>query len=517
MIPVTLNQVVANLQASDTSIAFLEADKVASLDYAQLGRLIAGNAEHFSSLGLRRGESVAISLRTDVEHIVTFLALVALGAIPVSIKPARTTSDVYARDVAQLCHKFKIRYRYHTLPSLDGPAPVAWRPDLFSNRAAVAEVEPQDIAFVQFSSGSTSSPKAIPISHQNLMANLSTILAVDGRSPDDTAFNFLPLSHDMGLIGGFLSNLVHQNSVLFTSTSQFLRRPVDTLEMASERHINGMAMPDFALRYLGRFLSGSPGELRQDILSNLRFIYCGAEPIRLQSVANFLQTAGPLGLDPHALFFCYGLAEATLLVTGRHFSTVEDSFDMSQPNRITARVGPPLGGVEVRICARDARGKDQVLEDGREGSVQLRGPSIFQGYWGEVPRPENDWFDTGDIGYMRDDELHICGRDKEMIIVNGENIFPVDIEGSLAGLPEVRESLVMLDEDQFYLLVAPANRGEFDRQRISSFICQHFGLSPKAVIEGTSNHIVRTTSGKPIRSETLAELRRRGLLPGGRG
>ena len=518
MIPDNFNQVIANLKKSNTSVDFLEASKVISLDYTQLRNLIIGNAEHFRSIGISRGTRVVISLKTDVEHIVSFLAFIAIGATPISIKPAKTTTPnhIYVQDLAKLCSKFDIQYGYHTLPLPSALVSVVWHSNASSvNLAAIAEVEPDDLAFVQFSSGSTRIPKAIPISHQNLMANLSVILAVDEREPGSKGFNFLPLSHDMGLVGGLLSNFIYQNSLLLTNPANFLRHPVDSLVIANEQSVNVMAMPDFALSYVSKYLSISRNErLHKNILSNFKTIYCGAEPIRFHSIKSFLKIASFFGLDSSALFFCYGLAEGTLLITGTRFNTLQDSFDMSLPNRITARLGPPLGKAEVRICNNDVDDKENIVDERQVGSVQIRGPSVFNGYWEDISisRSKNDWFSTGDIGFIRDGELYICGRDKDMIIINGENIFAVDIENFLAELPELRETLVLIDEEHFYVLAVTSSKTNLNIQKISSLISQNFGVAPKQVIPGLPGHILRTTSGKPMRRETLRSLKESGLL-----
>jgi fatty-acyl-CoA synthase len=513
MMQTTFTQVIAGLRSEDSSLSFLDAGKLTSLSYGELGRLVARNAEHFYEAGVRRGDGVAISMRTDVEHVVAFLALMALGAVPFSLKPPRAGSESHASDVARLCGRFRIHYCYHTLLAGDGPRPISWRADAAgAGPLAPAAVSPDDVAFVQFSSGSTSDPKAVPITHRNLMANLSAILAVDARRPDEAAFNFLPLCHDMGLVGGLLSNLVQQNPVIFTNTAQLLHRPAETLAVARDLDVHGMAMPDFALRYLGKVLPTVGHRHGRDLLSKLRLLYCGAEPIRHQTVSTFLQAAEQLGLAPGALFFCYGLAEATLLATGRHFDTMESSFDLLPSGRAVARLGAPIGGIELRIRGRRGDGAP-VTADGEEGAVELRGPSVFRGYWGETPREADGWFDTGDVGYLRNNELYISGREKEMMIVNGENIFPNDIESSLTAISGIRESLAMFEDERLYLLIVPAKRARVDTHTVSTFICRHFGVSPAGVAECAPGHIFRTSSGKPMRGETLKAARERMLLP----
>lgn len=512
----TFNQVIAGLRSRDTSISLIQSDKIIEVDFAQLGELVEGNAEHFRSLGLRRGDTVAIALSTDVEHIVSFLALIALGALPVSIKPARIMSDFFVQEVERLCERFDVSYCYHTLPLQPRFQRIAWRANPTRGKrqgSAIVEAEPDDIVYVQFSSGSTQSPKPIPITHRNLMANLSTLLSTEGRNSDDTAFNFLPLSHDMGLIGGFLSSLVLQNSLLLTTPDQFLRRPIESFELAHSRNVGGMAMPDFALRYLSRMMSFTRRDtIDPGLFSQLRLIYCGAEPIRVQTIADFIQMATPMGLNPQSLFFCYGLAEATLIVSGQHFETLEKSFDRGPGSRPIAGVGPPLGDVEIRIAEADKTDSEALCPDEREGAIYLRGSSIFRGYWKGDTIPESGWFRTGDIGYLRGGRLYVSGREKEMIIVNGENLFPNDIENALQAIPDIRECLAMFEDEQLYLLVIPAPSTDLRTEAISSFICANFGITPRAVIKSKANHIVRTTSGKPMRYETLAAARQSGLL-----
>jgi acyl-CoA synthetase (AMP-forming)/AMP-acid ligase II len=506
----TLNQVLNNLSSRKTFIRWLDFDQMFSLDFAELGDLIAANVNHFHAQGIKPGDAVAISIRCDVEHVVSFLALISLGAIPVSLKPRLAQSASYVAETEQLLDRYQINYRYHTLLPNSRSRPICWQAKPGGAKCSRPfEPQPDDVAFVQFSSGSTSDPKPIPITHRNLMSNLSAILSVESRRPDETAFNFLPLSHDMGLIGGLLSNFVYQNSLLLTTPDQFLRQPIEVLKKGQQFGIRGMAMPDFSLRYLSRVLSSARhSDVPDDLFTAIRFIYCGAEPIKLETIAGFITATAPLGLDPRALFFCYGLAEATLLVSGRHFETIETNFDQRGDRRPVASVGPAIGNTEIRI------GEDRLGADlnGREGPIYLRGPAVFSGYWKEPPRQNGAWFRTGDIGYFRNGDLHISGREKEMLIVNGENIFPNDIENMIGARFDVRKCLVMMEDDQLYVLIVPDRLKPVSLKAISTQICATFGISPSGIFNGSAADILRTTSGKPKRNETLLAARNRGLL-----
>ncbi|HXI22637.1 MAG TPA: AMP-binding protein, partial [Pyrinomonadaceae bacterium] len=408
----TFNQVLANLRSRKAFIRLLDPDEATHINLGDLGDLIAGNAKHFRAQGVNPGDSVAISLKNDLEHIVSFLALVALGAIPVSIKPARTMTPSYIEETSRLCNLYEINHCYHTLALNSRTRLIHWQAKpINQNRSVIIETQPDDVAFVQFSSGSTGTPKPIPITHGNLMANLLTILCVETRKPEETAFNFLPLSHDMGLIGGLLSNLVLQNSLLLTGPSQFLRHPIEVLKIGQQYNIGGLAMPDFSLRHLGRMLELTRTDrVPTRLFAGIRFIYCGAETIRFETIDRFIAAALPLGLNPRALFLCYGLAEATLLVAGGHFDSMQTSFDHRATGQPLACVGRALGNFEIRIGEPDEHNGDVSHVEGREGPIHLRGPSVFPGYWKERPRPKDGWFRTGDIGRFRAGNLYISGR-----------------------------------------------------------------------------------------------------------
>jgi acyl-CoA synthetase (AMP-forming)/AMP-acid ligase II len=150
--------------------------------------------------------------------------------------------------------------------------------------------------------------------------------------------------------------------------------------------------------------------------------------------------------------------------------------------------------------------------NGREGPIYLRGPAVFSGYWKEPPRQNGAWFRTGDIGYFRNGDLHISGREKEMLIVNGENIFPNDIENMIGACFDVRKCLVMMEDDQLYVLIVPDRLKPVSLKAISTQICATFGISPSGIFNGSAADILRTTSGKPKRNETLLAARNRGLL-----
>jgi fatty-acyl-CoA synthase len=507
----TIDELLARLSRPDAGVRFGTRDAV-ELSYAELGDRVRGNALHLHQLGVRRGDRVAISLDSDVEHVVTLLALIALGAVPVSVKPRRGDVAAYAEMLGGLCQRFAVRFYYHQLPTPTGcavaPRAVAW--DAAARTAvqlAFPRARPDDIAVVQFSSGSLGDPKAIPLRHRNLVENLRAILHVDGRHRDELTYNFLPLSHDMGLIGGLLSNLVLQNPLQLTSTHSFLRDP---LEVFASRAVGVVPMPNFALRYLARALqrAASRGAApRPALFGSVRSIYCGAEPIRHETVAALLEVAQPSGLAPAALIFSYGLAEAALIVAARRLSSVSACFLGYATNRQLASVGAPVDATEVLVGQRDGDGQLIPSAPGVEGAIFVRGPGVFTGYLDQPPVVHHGWFDTGDLGLIRGGELYISGRRKDLLILNGENIFPADIEAVAARQPGVRECLVLADDERFYVYAVAEAGAELDADALAASVGAHFGTVPTAVIAGAPGSILRTTSGKPMRQAMLAMLR----------
>jgi acyl-CoA synthetase (AMP-forming)/AMP-acid ligase II len=226
-------------------------------------------------------------------------------------------------------------------------------------------------------------------------------------------------------------------------------------------------------------------------------VYCGAEPIRHETIRSVLEAADDLGLDPRALVFSYGLAESTLLVTARRFGSFDDSFAEGAKGNLVANVGQARGGMAVRLDA--------------SGGVHVRGKGVFRGYLNQESALPDGWHDTGDVGFIRDGDLFITGRRREMLVVGGENVFPSDIEALVARHPGVAEPLVMTEDDRFYVYVVPNGTVAIDTRALAAEIGSACAAFPAEIAIGHAAAVVRTTSGKPIRTATLRGLRERGL------
>jgi amino acid adenylation domain-containing protein/non-ribosomal peptide synthase protein (TIGR01720 family) len=322
--------------------------------------------------------------------------------------------------------------------TLDTQLADTWRePDLHAD----------DIAFLQYTSGSTALPKGVQVSHGNLVANELLIrrgFGIDLNS-DDVIVSWLPLYHDMGLIGGLLQPIFSGVPCVLMSPGYFLGRPLRWLEAISEYGGTISGGPDFAYRLCSERVSDSALE-RLD-LSKWRVAFSGSEPIRQDSLDSFSSKFAAASFTADSFFACYGLAEATLFVTGGQrghgIPNLEVSDDALGRNRAEPGAGSVLmscGGSQPEHAVRivDAN-SSELLADNQVGEIWAAGPSIAHGYWRNpeasaktfVERDGRTWLRTGDLGFLRHGELFVTGRLKDMLIVRGHNLYPQDIEQAI--------------------------------------------------------------------------------------
>ncbi|MBV4530693.1 non-ribosomal peptide synthetase [Pseudomonas sp. SWRI107] len=319
--------------------------------------------------------------------------------------------------------------------------------------AALAErwQQPQlasdDIAFLQYTSGSTALPKGVQVSHGNLVANEQLIrhgFGID-LNPDDVIVSWLPLYHDMGLIGGLLQPIFSGVPCVLMSPGYFLARPQRWLQAISEYGGTISGGPDFAYRLCSERVSAAA--MAGLDLSRWRVAYSGSEPIRQDSLDTFAEKFAPCGFAASSFFASYGLAEATLFVSGSRrgqgIGALEVDAEAFAANRaepgsgsVLMSCGYPQPGHALRIVEPQQL---QALDDNQVGEVWAAGPSIAHGYWRNpeasartfVQMDGQTWLRTGDLGFMRDGEVFVTGRLKDMLIVRGQNLYPQDLEKTL--------------------------------------------------------------------------------------
>ncbi|PMZ90106.1 MULTISPECIES: non-ribosomal peptide synthetase [unclassified Pseudomonas] len=314
-------------------------------------------------------------------------------------------------------------------------------------------LEGRDIAFLQYTSGSTALPKGVQVSHGNLVANEQLIRQGFGidLNPDDVIVSWLPLYHDMGLIGGLLQPIFSGVPCVLMSPGYFLARPLRWLQAISDYGGTISGGPDFAYRLCSERVSEAA--LAGLDLSRWRVAYSGSEPIRQDSLDTFAEKFAACGFDASSFFASYGLAEATLFVSGSRRGQGIGALELdarafaanrAEPGRgsVLMSCGYPQPGHAVRIVEPQQL---QVLADNQVGEIWAGGPSIALGYWRNpeasartfVEMDGQTWLRTGDLGFMRDGEVFVTGRLKDMLIVRGQNLYPQDLEKTLEREVEV--------------------------------------------------------------------------------
>ncbi|HZN17534.1 MAG TPA: AMP-binding protein [Micromonosporaceae bacterium] len=381
---------------------------------------------------------------------------------------------------------------------------------------------PDDLAVLQYTSGSTSAPRGVPVSHGNLAANLTAIAAVIGRDEVGPAtsswVSWLPLYHDMGLIGFLALPMSRGCPLVLQSPLAFALRPASWLERLSRHRATITGAPNFAYSLMAQLLEAG---VAAD-LSTVRTMISGGEPVDAGMMARFTAVAGRHGLDPRAVVAAYGLAESTLAVSFSRIGggvTVDevdrDTLERDgrarraaagRPARRLVRLGRAVPGTQIRVV--DSR-TGAPVEPRMVGHIEVSGPSVVGGYWGEAPRPSGGWLRTGDLGYLADGELVVCGRAKDVLFAAGRNVYPQDVEAAAAAVPGVRPGGaaafgIPADEGD-RLVVAVESRGADStalRRAVAVAVAAETGMAPADVVTLRLGRLPKTSSGKLRRAET---------------
>ncbi len=403
---------------------------------------------------------------------------------------------------------------------LDGKARVLRQDHLLAASARFAPHEPaaDEIAVIQFTSGSTSSPRGVVLPHSCIAANVRAIVEHLEVEPHDVGGGWLPMYHDMGLIGNLLGATARSIDLVLTTPFNFLRRPRRWLDVMERHNVSITAGPNVSYRHLLE-----RGELLGRDLSAWRVAIIGAEPIDAELLAAFTEAFGKVGFPRSGFMPAYGLAEVGLMVTGVRATEEYETIDVDRAaleGEGIARPAPAGGaakrivscGVPVRETSVRIVGEgDEPVADGNVGEISISGSSVMRGYFNDPEATaetlRDGWLMTGDLGYIQDGNLFVTGRKKELIIVGGKNYYPQDIERAVHRLELVRPGSVVAfgtrngREEGIVIVAAPRNPqdGESVVSRVRGVISETLNLPVLDVVLMESGRIPRTTSGKLCR------------------
>ncbi|QQR91421.1 MAG: fatty acyl-AMP ligase [Myxococcales bacterium] len=499
--------------------------------------------------GLKKGDRLALVIPDGHEFVLSFLGAVAGGIIPVPIFPRATFKAIesYHDTVAHILQASTATMLLSTEAMKPYLEPVLKHDvkvseiatvDLFE-KSDVAAIEcpalgPEDLCFLQFTSGSTSKPKGVMVSHGNLLANARAFLGPHGldRRKDDLAVSWLPLYHDMGLIGFILGTLVMDIPVVIFPTASFARNPRLWLETINKHKATLTFAPNFAYALVAKRVRDA--DLSKWDLSSIRVSGCGAEPINATTLRAFADRLKPAGFNANA-FLPYGMAEATLAITfspqGQGMKTDRVDAKALQQGKAAPATDATETTLELVSCGKafpehelaivDEQGNK--LAERQVGEIITQGPSITKGYYqnpeASAESWKKGWLHTGDLGYIAEGNLFICGRSKDLIIINGANHYPQDLEWQVDSLPGVRRNNVVafssiIDGEERLVMVAEGNSGDAAslRHDIASRITETTGLKVHKVAIVPVGTLPKTSSGKAQRRKTK-QLFEKNVLP----
>ncbi|AZE62385.1 non-ribosomal peptide synthetase [Pseudomonas synxantha] len=408
------------------------------------------------------GERAVLLFPSGPDYVAAFFGCLYAGVIAVPAYPPESTRRHHQERLLSIIQDAEPRLLLTIASLSEGLAQIENAPPVLSVDSLDAqqaehwlepELQADDIAFLQYTSGSTALPKGVQVSHGNLVANEVLIRRGFGidLNPDDVIVSWLPLYHDMGLIGGLLQPIFSGVPCVLMAPAYFLGRPLRWLEAISEYGGTISGGPDFAYRLCSERVSESALE-RLD-LSRWRVAYSGSEPIRLDTLERFAEKFSPCGFTSNSFFASYGLAEATLFVAGGTRGRGIPALRMDE-QALAANRAEPGQGSAIMSCGTSQPDHAVLivdphtlaeLADNRVGELWATGPSIAHGYWRNpeasartfVQHAGHTWLRTGDLGFIRDGEVYITGRLKDLLIVRGHNLYPQDIEQTIEREVEV--------------------------------------------------------------------------------
>lgn len=545
----TLVHALAAAAGHPSGVTFVDlSEREAVLSWREVALRAGAAAAAYRAWGVRPGDRVAIVLRTEPAFLDAFFGAWLAGAVPVPLYPPvrlgrmeeylGATARMLAvsgaalvvsgggtrRLLGEAVERAAPPLGCRDAAELGGGAGAGEATRLWEDGA------PGALGLVQFSSGSTVDPKPVALTHAALQAQADALVALCAPTAADVLVSWLPLYHDMGLIGGLLAAMSYPGPLVLIAPEHFLARPA-LWPRALARHRGTIsAAPSFAYAYCADRVKDA--ELSGCDLSAWRLALDGAEPVSPEAMRRFGARFAARGFDPGALLPVYGLSEAALAVTfsrprarGQPPSSVRlDPVALARDGAVVpglrevASVGTPIPGVEVAVC--DEGGG--ALGEDRLGRILVRGPSLMREYLGDPAATaralRGGWLDTGDLGFVHGGELHVHGRAKDVVMVRGANHAPEEFEAALAGVAGLRPGCAVAlgyapagGDGEALLILAERARAGGDRaggdEQVAAAaaraVLERTGLAPHAVRLLPPGTLPRTSSGKLRRQEAL--------------
>jgi len=539
MMPTTFVEILENNRSVDRAVTFIDGENSERrVSYGETHARALGILHHLQAMGAQRGDKMIIFLTSNEQFLDGFWAALCGGIVPVPL--AVGISDEHRHKLLRVARKIGKPLLYTDARNLERLAALA---DAVGETALFGELKarcflvetitdisrpgklhrpaPDDVAFIQFSSGSTSEPKGVILTHGNLVANTVGAAAAGKFTDRDVSLSWMPLTHDMGLIGFYLMQFASRAHLNLMPTDLFVRRPVLWLQLASKKRATLTCSPNFGYRHVLKVLGGR--KLENVDLSSVRSLYNGAEPISVSLCNEFMQALAYTGLKRSAMFPVYGLAEACLAVS---FPPLDADYRWIRVNRHRLGVGSAIelnpaenrdvlelmcvGQVVPNTTMRIVDDDRQTLPDGRVGHILIGGASVTRGYFGDPAETQRiidaqGWVDTGDLGVLHEGALYITGRAKEIIFINGQNYYPHDLENIAIRAPGLDLNKVVAagvatpgaqGEELVVFVLHRGAIGDFlpTAAAVSRLINEHTGLEVTQVIP--VKRIPKTTSGK---------------------
>lgn len=485
------------------------------------------------------GDRVLLAYPPGLEMMVAFFACIRAGIIPVPVYPPASNGFNAALEkmtyIAKDCGAAAIltdRTLYWSMQvnraktkllTLNLKRHTLWKlpwiitSDVISSHESEWQDKANDILFLQYTSGSTNDPKGVMVSHDNILQNCESV--VDHKP---IGVSWLPQYHDMGLIGYYLFFAIKSGTTYGFSPLDFIQRPALWFETITRYRGTATSAPNFAYEYCLRDGKISQEEFTKFDLSSLAFVMTAAEPVNPTTCEQFKRRFAAVGLNPSVLFAAYGLAEFTLAVTnyGRSFVRINtDSlknhlieFDDSASCSSIQSCGKALGDTQIRIV-KETDSSMEITTNG-VGEIWLNGNGKCKGYWNKpninetifhaiIPGEEGTWLRTGDLGFLHQGELYVCGRVKDMILIRGLNYYPNDIESIVEKHPSIRKGCVAaFSEDtpngEALIVVAELKKSaaQPDLHELNGKISSYLGISISKLVLIPERTIPKTSSGK---------------------